>query len=90
MHDLWAFTLEGKLCLAPIEDPRRVLDVGTGTGIWAIDFADIYPNTHITGADLSPIQPAHVPPNVQFNLVNCSDVLRVHEASEPRANGEGG
>lgn len=37
-----------------------MLDVGTGTGIWAIDFADEYPNAEIIGTDLSPIQPEHV------------------------------
>jgi methylase of polypeptide subunit release factors len=31
-------------------------DVGTGTGIWAIDFADQYNNAEVTGTDLSPIQ----------------------------------
>lgn len=31
--------LDGKLYLAPIGDEiHNVLDVGTGTGIWAIDF----------------------------------------------------
>jgi hypothetical protein len=53
MHGLSVLTPEVKLCLAPIEDPRRFLDVGTGTGIWAIDFANIYPNTHFAGAGLS-------------------------------------
>jgi methylase of polypeptide subunit release factors len=32
--------LKGELQLAPINSPRRVLDLGTGTGIWAIDFAE--------------------------------------------------
>ena len=38
-HELWLKTLDGRLHLAPINksDPR-VLDMGTGTGIWAIDF----------------------------------------------------
>lgn len=31
---------DGRLYEAPIKNPGRVLDVGTGTGIWAIDFAE--------------------------------------------------
>lgn len=35
------FTLDGKLHLAPIPDNvKRVLDVGTGTGIWVIEFGN--------------------------------------------------
>lgn len=44
--------LDGELHLAPLSSPNRVLDVGTGTGIWAIDFADRNPNTKVTGMDL--------------------------------------
>ncbi|GMG06838.1 unnamed protein product [Aspergillus oryzae] len=36
--------LKGELHAAPIKNPARVLDIGTGTGIWAIDFAEIPPN----------------------------------------------
>jgi ribosomal protein L11 methylase PrmA len=33
--------LDDKLHLAPIgENPQRILDVGTGTGIWAIDMGE--------------------------------------------------
>jgi ubiquinone/menaquinone biosynthesis C-methylase UbiE len=32
--------LKGELHRAPVKDPQRVLDIGTGTGIWAIDFAE--------------------------------------------------
>jgi len=27
---------EGRLFLSPLENPQEVLDVGTGTGIWAM------------------------------------------------------
>ena len=38
MHTLTKVTLGGKLNLAPImKNPRRILDIGTGTGIWAIE-----------------------------------------------------
>jgi len=40
--------------------------LGTGTGIWAIDFCDIYPDASVLGIDLSPIQTNWVPPNLKF------------------------
>ena len=62
---------DGKLFFAPIGKPTEILDIGTGTGIWAIDVADAYPNAKVTGTDLSPIQPTWVPPNVNFQVDDC-------------------
>ncbi|KAF2453799.1 S-adenosyl-L-methionine-dependent methyltransferase [Lineolata rhizophorae] len=62
---------DGKLHQTPFPKsapPKRILDVGTGTGIWAIDAAEEYPDAEVTGNDLSPIQPKWVPPNVQFEV----------------------
>jgi SAM-dependent methyltransferase len=57
---------------APIADnPQDIIDIGTGTGIWAIEVAELYPNAAIIGTDLSPIQPTWVPPNVTFELHDC-------------------
>jgi len=56
---------------APIADgrpPGRILDVGTGTGIWALEMADEFPNAIVIGTDLSPIQPTWVPPNCKFYI----------------------
>ena len=59
--------LGGELYTAQLpSEPQRILDVGTGTGIWAIEMADKFPSAFVVGTDLSPIQPNLVPPNVQF------------------------
>jgi methylase of polypeptide subunit release factors len=42
-HHLFRLTMEEKLYLSPIKgDVQNVLDVGTGTGVWAIDFGLCY------------------------------------------------
>jgi SAM-dependent methyltransferase len=60
-HNLFILMLDNRLGLAPPNDPgakaKRVLDIGTGTGIWAIDYADEHPDSKVIGIDLSPIQP---------------------------------
>lgn len=28
---------DNKIYFAPLKDPRRILDIGTGTGIWSIE-----------------------------------------------------
>jgi SAM-dependent methyltransferase len=47
---------------------KEALDIGCGTGAWAIEFADHHPNTNILGIDLSPIQPSTVPINCTFEI----------------------
>lgn len=32
--------LDGKLGEAPVKDPKFVLDIATGTGIWALDYGE--------------------------------------------------
>jgi methylase of polypeptide subunit release factors len=67
MYHVFYRVLENRLILAPI-DPNGldILDIGTGTGIWAIAVGDQYSHANIVGNDLSPIQPDWVPPNVKF------------------------
>ncbi|KAJ4383429.1 hypothetical protein N0V86_001478 [Didymella sp. IMI 355093] len=69
LHHIFTLILGGKLYDAPIHPPpQRVLDIGTGTGIWAIDFADENPGCEVLGTDLSPIQPTWVPTNLKFYI----------------------
>ena len=67
-HHIFLMMLGGSLYTAPIDHPQNVLDVGTGTGIWAIDFADMHPESKVIGNDISPIQPSWVPPNLIFEV----------------------
>ncbi|KAH3905008.1 hypothetical protein HBI56_217910 [Parastagonospora nodorum] len=71
-HHAFRLTLDGKLYQAPIpKNLQNVLDVGCGTGIWSIEFADEHPCARVLGTDLSPIQPAQVPPNCEFLIDDC-------------------
>ncbi|KAI8151296.1 Secondary metabolism regulator LAE1 [Colletotrichum sp. SAR 10_70] len=70
-HHMFDLCLDGKLGVAPPNDEgsgvRRVLDVGTGTGLWAIEFGEAHPESEVLGVDLSPPL-AEVPPNVTFEV----------------------
>ncbi|KAJ6436997.1 PRO41 protein [Purpureocillium lavendulum] len=67
-HHFITILKNDKLFTAPIDSPSRVLDLGTGTGIWAIDMADEFPSAEVIGTDISPIQPPMVPPNCIFHI----------------------
>ncbi|KAF2425830.1 S-adenosyl-L-methionine-dependent methyltransferase [Tothia fuscella] len=68
-HHIMTLRCDDKLHLAPIApDTQRVLDLGTGTGIWAIMMGEEYPSAEVVGNDLSPVQPGLVPPNVRFEV----------------------
>ncbi|KAI8405781.1 hypothetical protein FOFC_13242 [Fusarium oxysporum] len=83
-HNLFLLTFDNKLGLSPPNLPdskaKRVLDLGTGTGICAIDFADDHSEAEVIGVDLSPIQPSFVPPNVRFLI---DDIHEQWDFSEP-------
>ena len=75
-HKLYSAALK-RLQFSPLESPQRVLDCGTGTGTWAIDFAIQHPEATVLGVDLSPVQYSdHSPPNVSFECDNIMTGLR--------------
>jgi SAM-dependent methyltransferase len=72
-HHIFRLSLGGDLCATQLQHPHRILDIGTGTGIWAIEMGDLFPDAEVTGTDLSPTQPPFVPPNVQFVIEDASE-----------------
>ncbi|TDZ23361.1 Secondary metabolism regulator LAE1 [Colletotrichum orbiculare MAFF 240422] len=77
IHALCRLALDDKYGLAPPNQDNavvgRVLDVGTGTGIWAIEFGEEHPEADILGVDLSATQPGSVPSNVRFEVDDIED-----------------
>ncbi|KZV65260.1 S-adenosyl-L-methionine-dependent methyltransferase [Peniophora sp. CONT] len=58
--------MNGKLCLAQLGFPKKILELGAGTGIWAAEAATIYPDADVLATDISPLPPRPLPPNVSF------------------------
>ncbi|ETS85393.1 hypothetical protein PFICI_03418 [Pestalotiopsis fici W106-1] len=73
-YQMFVMALDGRLALAPMTtSPGLVLDVATGTGIWAIQFAEQNPDSHIVGTALSGIQPVNRPQNGDFIKTDAED-----------------
>ncbi|OAG45590.1 hypothetical protein AYO21_00226 [Fonsecaea monophora] len=73
-HVKFRLIIGGRLHRAPmLPAPARILDLGTGSGIWAIEAADQYETASVTGVDIAPVQPEWVPPNCQFEVQDIED-----------------
>ncbi|OHE97443.1 methyltransferase domain-containing protein [Colletotrichum orchidophilum] len=75
---------QGTFYDVPLPDRAHVLDLGTGTGIWAIDVGDkLYKSAdnqgHVLGLDLSLIQPKLIPTCVRFERADVEAPLSVPE-----------
>ncbi|EIW76554.1 S-adenosyl-L-methionine-dependent methyltransferase [Coniophora puteana RWD-64-598 SS2] len=55
---------------------KRVLDLGTGTGCWALDMAQQFPSARFNAIDIVPIQTRHPPNNVHFEMHDITQGFR--------------
>jgi SAM-dependent methyltransferase len=72
-HTIWSLLLNDEPWKAPLSHPQKVLDIGCGTGEWALMVGEKFPSATVIGTDLSPIQPSSVPPNVKFYVEDAED-----------------
>jgi ubiquinone/menaquinone biosynthesis C-methylase UbiE len=76
-HYLVRFVFKGNYNV-PL-DPEanlKILDVATGTGVWALEMAHEFPRAQVYGVDISAIFPATIKPsNCHFQLCNILDGL---------------
>jgi ubiquinone/menaquinone biosynthesis C-methylase UbiE len=70
-HYLLCHAFRG-LYRAPIRHPEAVLDVGTGSGRWAVEMAQRFPNANIIAIDIKPPPSTGVqfPQNMIFTEAN--------------------
>lgn len=66
--------LDGQLTMARIpQDVKRILDIGTGTGDWAVAISERFPDAEIIATDISVAQSTDVPPNVFFEVDDAQE-----------------
>lgn len=76
VHQVFLNVFNFELTSVPLEDPKHILDIGTGTGEWAIGMAELFPSCEVVGVDISAIQPTAVPHNVFFEVDDCEVCCR--------------
>ncbi len=89
-HYVLRYAFQG-LYAAPLRNPRDILDVGTGTGLWAREMAQLFPRAKVVGLDIAPPPPDEVassgvgfdlrPPNYSFVAGNVLEGLPFPDAS---------
>ena len=67
--------MHSKIVHAPLDKPRKLIDVGCGTGIVCRQLAQQYPAATVLGVDISPVPPhPKTPENVEYIL---GDIYRL-------------
>lgn len=68
IHQVHLHAFDGELTTVELDDPEKILDIGTGIGEWAIRMGELYPDCEVIGTDMSAFQEVVVPPNVFFEI----------------------
>ncbi|EEU38673.1 uncharacterized protein NECHADRAFT_45720 [Fusarium vanettenii 77-13-4] len=81
-HHCQTIRLDGKVFLAPLSnDIKASIPFVLDNSSQCSDFADQFPGCEVIGTDISPIQPSWTPPNLQFQIDDCTKEWTFPEAS---------
>ncbi|KAF8920766.1 S-adenosyl-L-methionine-dependent methyltransferase [Mucidula mucida] len=70
MHNGIDKFLGGKLSPADLGKPQKILEIGAGSGAWAIQAAKAYPDADVLAVDMNPLPARPLPPNVRYQQLN--------------------
>jgi len=69
------------LTFADLGRPERILEVGAGSGAWAIHAAESYPDAEVIAIDISPLPERALPKNLSFLQMDvCQPLPFEHES----------
>ncbi|KAK4193909.1 S-adenosyl-L-methionine-dependent methyltransferase [Podospora australis] len=68
-HEVFNMIFENRSIFPPIPRPRRILECGSGSGAWAMEVAEQYPECEVIGIDIYPYPvPEDLPENLDFQV----------------------
>ncbi|RYN70093.1 hypothetical protein AA0118_g46 [Alternaria tenuissima] len=84
-HAIIKCLLHRRNYFAPLKPkkPKRMLDIGCGTGIWCFEMAAEFPNCRVEGIDLTPIQRKISYTNIDFYMEDILSPTWWYPKEEP-------
>ncbi|EGE06322.1 hypothetical protein TEQG_05325 [Trichophyton equinum CBS 127.97] len=81
-QQLFSKVFDDRIIFPPVQQLDKVLDCGYGSGTWAVEIAEQYPDCEVTGIDISPhMKPDDTPDNLwlQVDDLNCTFTFRSNQ-----------